>query len=211
MNRVNEDKTEWQAKKDDRVCSVHFVDKIPTVHNPDPSLNISNKKIYFIDPLPSKSQKIENAPVSQTEEQTIPQDMDAPLSFGNGRILFRDPPTLNSSQKKGNDPVPHTGEEAIPHDVVTPFIADHELYCRRKPKAIPQLPMDHDYYCNKNNVHLRNQKTEIAIPHPFPWDHQYYCRAKWFSTKEPIIYYQTNEILPNLFRSEIIKWQIKTC
>ena len=31
INRINPDKSVWKATKNDRICSFHFVDKIPTI------------------------------------------------------------------------------------------------------------------------------------------------------------------------------------
>ena len=44
LKRENIDKSEWVPSKSDRVCSEHFVDKIPTVSNPDPTLKLGYKK-----------------------------------------------------------------------------------------------------------------------------------------------------------------------
>ena len=40
MKREGENKTVWQPKDSDRVCSVHFVDGAPTAKNPLPTLNM---------------------------------------------------------------------------------------------------------------------------------------------------------------------------
>lgn len=40
LGRKNQDKSEWQPNEGDRVCSIHFVDGIPTEANPDPSLQL---------------------------------------------------------------------------------------------------------------------------------------------------------------------------
>ena len=40
MRRQKADKSEWDPRPSDRVCSDHFVDKIPTTEDPDPTLNL---------------------------------------------------------------------------------------------------------------------------------------------------------------------------
>ena len=40
MRQQEADKSEWDPRPNDRVCSDHFVDKIPTTEHPDPTLNL---------------------------------------------------------------------------------------------------------------------------------------------------------------------------
>lgn len=67
LRRVNKDKSEWKPCPSDRVCSEHFVDKVPTVTHPDPSLKMgyeipqkmkSRRKLFRHPPLPPKLKKI---------------------------------------------------------------------------------------------------------------------------------------------------------
>ena len=43
IRRQNADKSDWMPTKDDRVCSLHFVDGIPTEANPNPTLQLGYK------------------------------------------------------------------------------------------------------------------------------------------------------------------------
>ena len=63
LKRENRDKTEWKPAGSDRVCSEHFVDKIPTEANPDPTICLgynlpktSSRRTLFRHPLPERSQ-----------------------------------------------------------------------------------------------------------------------------------------------------------
>ena len=40
LRRENKDRSAWIPGVSDRVCSAHFVDGIPTVANPDPTINM---------------------------------------------------------------------------------------------------------------------------------------------------------------------------
>ena len=44
LNRINKDNSLWQPTQDDRVCSEHFVDGIPTPANPLPSLKLGYER-----------------------------------------------------------------------------------------------------------------------------------------------------------------------
>lgn len=70
IKRVNPDKSQWQPKSSDRICSIHFVDNVPSVENPNPTLNMgyemrqsTSRRTLFKNPLPSakkKSKKIDD-------------------------------------------------------------------------------------------------------------------------------------------------------
>ena len=64
LKRVKADKSEWKPCGNDRVCSEHFVDGIPTVENPNPTLKLGydlNKakprRTLFKEPIPKKTKK----------------------------------------------------------------------------------------------------------------------------------------------------------
>ena len=40
MRRIEKDRSKWLPKPSDRVCSDHFIDKIPTEAHPDPTLHL---------------------------------------------------------------------------------------------------------------------------------------------------------------------------
>ena len=79
MRRTNFDNSSWKPKKSDRVCSVHFVDNIPTVNNPDPSLHLGyekkkdlpSRRTLLKHPLPSKAQIPDSEPI---EENKVVED-----------------------------------------------------------------------------------------------------------------------------------------
>ena len=160
INRINPDKTEWEATNSDRVCSVHFVDKIPTVQNPDPVLNLGNKRILFKDPLPSRSLKTKDASRAQTEQQATPHRVIAPLDLGRGKILFSDQLPSISSKTKDNALISHV--ELIAPDVTKPFaesLSSSSLK-KKEPTISHSFLVDHTY-CNIKNLQPENQNTEV--------------------------------------------------
>ena len=44
LKRENKDKTAWLPRNSDRVCSIHFIDGIPTAANPVPTLHLGYEK-----------------------------------------------------------------------------------------------------------------------------------------------------------------------
>ena len=44
LKRENKDKTAWLPGCSDRVCSIHFIDGIPTAANPVPTLHLGYEK-----------------------------------------------------------------------------------------------------------------------------------------------------------------------
>ena len=44
LKRENKDKTAWLPRNSDRVCSVRFIDDIPTAANPVPTLHLGYEK-----------------------------------------------------------------------------------------------------------------------------------------------------------------------
>ena len=44
IRRVNPHTSAWYPKDSDRVCSEHFLDKIPTAANPDPTLKLGYER-----------------------------------------------------------------------------------------------------------------------------------------------------------------------
>ena len=44
LKRENKDKTAWLPRNSDRVCSIHFIDGIPTAANPVPTLHLDYEK-----------------------------------------------------------------------------------------------------------------------------------------------------------------------
>ena len=44
MNRQTANKTRWTPGESDLVCSKHFVDRLPTLENPDPTLGLGYEK-----------------------------------------------------------------------------------------------------------------------------------------------------------------------
>ena len=44
LKRENKGKTAWLPKNSDRVCSIHFIDGIPTAANPVPTLHLGYEK-----------------------------------------------------------------------------------------------------------------------------------------------------------------------
>ena len=68
LRRENVDKSQWEPKKSDRICSIHFADEIPTPSNPLPTLYlgyesqvIKTRRILFMHPIPPKKQKREQS------------------------------------------------------------------------------------------------------------------------------------------------------
>ena len=62
LKRVTADNKEWKPCSNDRVCNEHFVDGIPTVENPNPTLKLGYelkqtkpRRTLFREPLPKKS------------------------------------------------------------------------------------------------------------------------------------------------------------
>ena len=44
LKRENKDKTAWLPRNSDRVCSIRFIDDIPTAANPVPTLHLGYEK-----------------------------------------------------------------------------------------------------------------------------------------------------------------------
>ena len=73
LKRVNQDKAEWKPSNSDRVCSEHFVDKIPSETNPDPTMhlgydlpkNAPSRRKLFRHPPPTKEKPVSNPIKSQ--------------------------------------------------------------------------------------------------------------------------------------------------
>lgn len=65
MKREKSDKSKWEPKSSDRVCSIHFVDGVPTAANPDPTLKLGYetpirkpRRELYRKPLPPKKLKL---------------------------------------------------------------------------------------------------------------------------------------------------------
>ena len=65
LKRVTADNKEWKPCGNDRVCSEHFVDGIPTVENPNPTLKLGYelkqtkpRRTLFREPLTKKLKKL---------------------------------------------------------------------------------------------------------------------------------------------------------
>ena len=61
LKRENKDKTAWLHGYSDRVCSIHFIDGIPTAANPIPTLHLGyekevpkSRRVLFRQPLQKK-------------------------------------------------------------------------------------------------------------------------------------------------------------
>ena len=74
LKRVTADNKEWKPCGNDRVCSEHFVDGIPTVENPNPTLKLGYelkqtkpRRTLFREPLTKKPKKL---PASSTSTQS---------------------------------------------------------------------------------------------------------------------------------------------
>ena len=158
LKRQNADKSSWKPCASDRVCSEHFVDQIPTVENPDPTINLgyeiyvpSSRRELFRHAVPHKKRKIdqENQPACSSSI-TTPQ-------FVRSTIV-----PVSSQQQPS----------------FTPIVSDHS-YCKESEDQ--QCPA----CCDKNNliksltkqlaaVNLENDKLKKKklrkIPDsPFTW------------------------------------------
>ena len=59
MRRQKADKSEWDPRPSDRVCSDHFVNKIPTTEHPDPTLSLD----YTCSSTKSRRQLVYQQPI----------------------------------------------------------------------------------------------------------------------------------------------------
>ena len=74
MNRVKTDKSPWLPVESDRVCSEHFVDRVPTEKHPNPELKLgyeqktvkSRRPIVKHDLPPKKPRNAKNVELSST-------------------------------------------------------------------------------------------------------------------------------------------------
>ena len=65
-NQKNPNRTKWIPKSSDRICSLHFVDGIPTKANPLPTMHMGydtkrqkTRRPLFKHPLPAKKTRVE--------------------------------------------------------------------------------------------------------------------------------------------------------
>ena len=73
LRRENKDRSAWIPGVSDRVCSAHFVDGIPTVANPDPTINMG----YDVPPKNCRRTLLRIPPVEQHSiGNTISDDID---------------------------------------------------------------------------------------------------------------------------------------
>lgn len=89
LKRETSSKGKWQPTKSDRVCSEHFVDKLPTKENPDPSINLgydlktntkSRRRTLFRHPPPCK----EDIPGPSTTVNSDPCPIETELFVNTG-------------------------------------------------------------------------------------------------------------------------------
>lgn len=116
LRRETVDKKPWKPSGSDRVCSVHFVDKMPTVNNPDPTLHLGYEKKKE---KPPRRTFFRNASHSSAPSDTISATSAVP-NIGEMSNVFLSPPTSPPSKfsKLQKD------------DVITPLITDHS-YCSK--------------------------------------------------------------------------------
>ena len=134
LKRQNIDKTSWQPCSSDRVCSEHFVDDIPTEHNPDPTLKLGYDKIEVLTRKPPKLrtfvEKKKSTPVSANNSILISPPM-SPLTLSSSSSIFNIPPAPPSATIVR--PLPLTPSASNPINTSFSFHNEHSSYCKIDP------------------------------------------------------------------------------
>ena len=86
MKRTNKRNTSWTPGESDMVCSKHFVDGMPTVENPNPTLNLGYelpakkaRRTLAYNKLPPQSETLEKSKASHNEMDCEDSNTDNPL------------------------------------------------------------------------------------------------------------------------------------
>ena len=82
LRRVNADRSVWEPCQSDRVCSVHFVDGVPTEQNPYPTLQLgyevtvsTRRKIIYHAYTPKRKKQLQDQPSSATSAVASTTDL----------------------------------------------------------------------------------------------------------------------------------------
>ena len=75
LRRVNANKSIWEPKDSDRVCSIHFVDDTPTLTNPDPTLHLGY--VTNLGKKPRRELKRSSSFLSEDEQPEIDSKCEA--------------------------------------------------------------------------------------------------------------------------------------
>jgi len=96
MRRIKDDKKEWRPCSNDRVCSEHFVDGLPTCENPNPTLKLGYKlkqtiprRKLFREPLIKKPR---NQPASTSTNPFADIKVATPCNTGAAAAALLSPP-----------------------------------------------------------------------------------------------------------------------
>ena len=123
-----------QPCSSDRVCSEHFVDDIPTEHNPDPTLKLGYDKIEVLTRKPPKLrtfvEKKKSTPVSANNSILISPPM-SPLTLSSSSSIFNIPPAPPSATIVR--PLPLTPSASNPINTSFSFHNEHSSYCKIDP------------------------------------------------------------------------------
>ena len=125
---MNKDKSAWKPCSNDRVCSKHFVDGVPTVAHPDPSLHMGydlpqkkSKRELFRQPMPPKSKPkiVDRACEQQPELMDFDIDNSSDCSFLSPSSSFQQAPSCSVL-------LDHSYLSSTPHSSTTCAKCDHK-------------------------------------------------------------------------------------
>ena len=94
LRRVNADKSVWEPCQSHSVCSVHFVDGVPTEQNPYPTLQLgyevtvcTGRKIIYHPYTPKRKKQLQDQPSSATS--AVASTIDLPDGFTSNNFPYK--------------------------------------------------------------------------------------------------------------------------
>ena len=118
MKRINQDKTKWEPSDSARVCSHHFVDGVPTLANPDPSVNLG----YDIQVVKPRREIQRKPAPNKRKRKCLPEANLDGLENEDAEILLDQQEPISLEPSCGTI---IEQEESMPH-------IDHNYYCVHK-------------------------------------------------------------------------------
>ena len=122
MRRVKPDNSEWKPCGNDRVCSEHFVDGIPTVKNPNPT-----KKLGYELKEPKSRRTLFREPVTKKPKKTPSASASNQPSAGMSTPSLADTTISSAACSDFMSPPPSPSSFSFP-DFLSPLSSEHS-YC----------------------------------------------------------------------------------
>ena len=142
LRRRNQNFTKWIPKKSDRVCSDHFVDKVPTIANPNPTIKMG----YDLKEKAKEPRRSLNKTLPQDGASCRKKKKTSTEDINNSQ------PSTSHHQQSSISSSSHVS--STPASSSTPFLS---------PSSSPPTQNEHDYCFGKHSVKCHSCETKDHV------------------------------------------------